>query len=112
MKVTKHFVAVATFLVAVAQMASADSAKHLSQSESIAAAVTKPQPEYSAIAKQLKLEGTVSLNAFVTEDGTVDHVETVSGNHILLRSAGGRSGSAGNSISRPKTASRLSLSPP
>lgn len=87
MKLTKHLVAVATFLVAVAQMASADSAKHLSPSESIAAAVTKPQPEYSAIAKQLKLEGTVSLNAFVTEDGTVDHVETVSGNPVLVRSA-------------------------
>jgi len=84
---TKHLAAVATFLIAVAQMATADSEKRLSPSESIAAAVNKPQPEYPAIAKQLKLEGSVNLNAFVSEEGTVDHVETVSGNPILVRSA-------------------------
>lgn len=77
----------ATALLAVAGLASADSEKHLSSSESMAAAVSKPQPEYSAIAKQLKLEGAVSLNAYVTEEGTVDRVETVSGNPVLVRSA-------------------------
>jgi TonB family protein len=87
MKRTKHLVAVATFLIAVAGMATADSEKRLSASESIAAAVNKPQPDYPAIARQLKLEGAVNLNAFVTEEGTVDHVETVSGNPILVRSA-------------------------
>ncbi len=87
MKRTKRLVAVATFVFAVAQMAAADSEKHLTPSESIAAAVNKPQPEYPAIAKQLKLEGAVNLNAYVTEDGTVDHIETVSGNPILVRSA-------------------------
>ncbi len=77
----------ATALLAVAQLVAADSEKHLTASESMAAAVSKPQPEYPAIAKQLKLEGAVSLNAYVTEDGTVDHVETVSGNPVLVRSA-------------------------
>jgi protein TonB len=76
-----------TALLAVAGMAYADSEKHLTPSESIAAAVSKPQPEYPAIAKQLKLEGMVSLTAYVTEEGAVDHVETVSGNPILVRSA-------------------------
>jgi len=76
-----------TALLAIVQLASADSEKHLTSSESMAAAVSKPQPEYPAIAKQLKLEGAVSLNAYVTEDGTVDHVETVSGNPVLVRSA-------------------------
>jgi periplasmic protein TonB len=87
MKRTKQFVAVATFLLAVAGIAAADAEKHLTASESIAAAVNKPQPDYPAIARQLKLEGSVNLNAFVTEEGTVDHVETVSGNPILVRSA-------------------------
>jgi TonB family protein len=87
MKRTKYLVAAATLILSVAQMASADAEKHLSPSESLAAAVAKPQPEYSPIARQLKLEGTVSLNAFVTEEGTVDHVETVSGNPILVHSA-------------------------
>ena len=85
MKRTTFFAAAAVF--AIAQLASADSQKHLSTSEAMAAAVSKPQPEYPAIAKQLKLEGAVSLNAYVTEEGTVDHVETVSGNPVLVRSA-------------------------
>lgn len=76
----------ATLIVAMSQAAFADE-KHLSPSESIAAAVTKPQPEYPAIAKQLKLEGTVSLNAYVTEDGSVERVEQVSGNPVLGHSA-------------------------
>jgi periplasmic protein TonB len=84
---TKYLMATATFILMLAQMAFADAEKHLSPSESLAAAVAKPQPEYSAIARQLKLEGTVNLNAFVTEDGTVDHVEAVSGNPILVHSA-------------------------
>jgi TonB family protein len=82
---TKFFAA--TAMLTVAGLAFADAEKHLSASESMAAAVSKPQPEYSAIAKQLKLEGAVTLNAYVTEEGTVDHVETVSGNPVLVRSA-------------------------
>lgn len=84
---TYCLVATATVLFAVTQMASADSEKRLTPSESMAAAVSKPQPEYPAIARQLKLEGAVNLIAYVTEEGTVDHVETVSGNPVLVRSA-------------------------
>jgi protein TonB len=84
---TKTLVATAAFLAAMAQMASADAEKHLSASESLAAAMTRPQPEYPTMAKQLRLEGSVNLNAFVTEEGTVDHIELVSGNPILVRSA-------------------------
>jgi periplasmic protein TonB len=83
---TKHLMTALSVLAAV-QLAAADGEKHLSASESISAAISKPQPEYPAIARQLKLEGTVSLNAFVTEDGAVDHVESVSGNPILVRPA-------------------------
>src|ERR1035441_155892 len=83
----KYMVAGATFFFAITQMASADSAKHLSASESIAAAVSKPQPEYSAIARQLKLAGEVVMNAYVSEDGNVEKVEAVSGNPVLARSA-------------------------
>jgi periplasmic protein TonB len=84
---TKHMMAVATLILAVAGIAIADTEKRLSASESLAAALSKPQPDYPAMAKQLRLEGSVNLNAFVTEEGTVDHVEPVSGNPILVRSA-------------------------
>ncbi len=86
MKVSTKLFA-ATALLAIVQLASADSEKHLTPAESIAAATVRPQPEYSAIAKQLKLEGAVTLNAYVTEDGSVDHVESVSGNPVLVKSA-------------------------
>jgi TonB family protein len=83
----KQMMTAATLILAVAGVASADSEKRLSASESLAAALTKPQPDYSTMARQLRLEGAVNLNAFVTEEGNVDHVEPVSGNPILLRSA-------------------------
>jgi protein TonB len=85
MRRTKLLVTVLSAL-AIAQVAPAEE-KHLSNQESLTAATSKPQPEYPAIAKQLKLEGTVNLNAFVAEDGSVDHIETVSGNPVLARSA-------------------------
>lgn len=84
---TKFFAAAAAILCAAVQVASADSEKRLTPNESMAAATSKPAPEYPAIAKQLKLEGSVNLNAYVTEEGTVDHVETVSGNPVLAHSA-------------------------
>jgi TonB family protein len=87
MKAKTHLVAAATFLFAIAQVASADSEKHLSPAESLAAVASKTQAEYPPIAKQLKLEGVVNLNAFVSEEGTVEKVEQVSGNPILGRSA-------------------------
>lgn len=77
----------AVALLANAGLAFADSEKHLTPTESLAAAISKPQPEFPAIAKQLKLEGSVNLNAYVAEDGTVDRVETVTGNPVLARSA-------------------------
>jgi TonB family protein len=77
----------AVMVFAAAQFALADAEKHLSAPDSLAAAISKPQPEYPVIARQLKLEGTVNLQAHVTEEGAVDHVETISGNPILSRSA-------------------------
>ncbi len=38
------------------------------------------------VARQLKLEGTVEVNVFISEEGAVERVETVSGNPILLKS--------------------------
>jgi protein TonB len=84
---TKKLTAAASILFATALAVSADSEKRLSASESIAAAVSKVQPEYPPMAKQLKVEGAVTLDAYVTEEGSVERVETVSGNPILTRAA-------------------------
>jgi TonB family protein len=62
-------------------------AKKLSRPEALAAAQSKAQPEYPALAKQLKVHGAVELEAVVSEDGTVEKVNIVSGNPMLTKPA-------------------------
>ena len=61
--------------------------KKVSKSEGLNAVTTKVAPEYPPIAKQLKIEGAVELEALVTESGTVEKVNIVSGNPVLTRPA-------------------------
>ena len=65
----------------------AQDAKKVSKTEGLNAATTKVQPEYPAMAKQLKIEGAVELEAMVSESGTVEKVNIVSGNPVLTRPA-------------------------
>jgi periplasmic protein TonB len=64
-----------------------DAPRKVSRSESITAALQKVQPEYPAIARQLNIEGTVELEALVSEDGSVEAVNIVSGNAALTKAA-------------------------
>ena len=61
--------------------------KKVSKSEGLNAATTKVAPDYPAIARQLKIEGAVELEALVTESGLVEKVNIVSGNPMLTRPA-------------------------
>jgi protein TonB len=71
----------------VALSCPAQEPKKVSKTEGLNAATTKVQPEYPAMAKQLKIEGAVELEAVVTESGTVEKVNIVSGNPVLTRPA-------------------------
>ena len=62
-------------------------AKKVSNSEANGAAVTKVPPDYPAIAKQLKIQGVVELEAIVSETGAVEKVNIVSGNPVLTKPA-------------------------
>jgi len=62
-------------------------AKKVSNSEANGAAVTKVSPDYPAIAKQLKIQGVVELEAIVSETGAVEKVNIVSGNPVLTKPA-------------------------
>jgi protein TonB len=64
-----------------------DQPKKVTKTEALNAATTKVQPDYPAIAKQLKIEGAVELEAVVSESGTVEKVNIVSGNPVLTRPA-------------------------
>jgi len=62
-------------------------AKKVSNSEANGAATTKVPPDYPAIAKQLKIQGVVELEAIVSETGVVEKVNIVSGNPVLTKPA-------------------------
>ncbi len=60
---------------------------HVTEAEGKKNAIEKPAPAYPIVARQLKLKGRVSVEATVTEDGTVSEVKTVAGNPILVKPA-------------------------
>lgn len=79
--------ATAALLTSFACLAMGQTAKHLTHPQAMEAATVKPAPEYSAIAKQLKVQGVVQVNAFISEDGKVERTEGVNGNPLLLKCA-------------------------
>jgi len=62
-----------------------DGPKKLSHAEALSAAVSKVEPEYPPLAKQLKIAGAVDLEAVVSEDGNVEKVNVVDGNPVLTK---------------------------
>lgn len=65
----------------------ADEVKHVTQAEAVKQALAKPQPEYPSIARQLKLEGKVEVEAAIGEDGSVESVKILNGNAVLTNAA-------------------------
>lgn len=61
--------------------------KKVTKAEGLNAVTSKVAPEYPPIARQLKIEGAVELEAVVTEAGVVEKVNIVSGNPVLTRPA-------------------------
>lgn len=67
-----------TGLVADVRVGSADAIK---------AATSKVQPQYPAVARQMKIAGHVEVEAVVGADGTVSSAKAVSGNPMLTQPA-------------------------
>ncbi|HET8550775.1 MAG TPA: energy transducer TonB [Bryobacteraceae bacterium] len=55
--------------------------------EALKAAIVKPNPEYSPVARQMKVAGKVEIEATVAPTGEVEAVRAVSGNPLLTSSA-------------------------
>jgi len=68
------FLALATGLWAEIRVSAADAIK---------AAVSKPKPEYSPMARQMKIEGDVEIEVHINAAGGVDSAKPISGNPIL-----------------------------
>jgi TonB family protein len=49
--------------------------------------VFQPQPEYPALAKMGRIQGTVRLDAVIAQDGTVRDLRVISGHPVLVRAA-------------------------
>jgi len=62
-----------------------EAVKKVTRAEALQAATSKVQPDYPPIARQLKVEGVVELEALVGENGKVEKVTIVSGNAMLTR---------------------------
>ena len=64
-----------------------EGSRKASKAEADNQALSKVQPEYPAVARQLKIQGTVELEAEVDEAGAVAKVNIVSGNPVLTKPA-------------------------
>jgi len=49
--------------------------------------VRQPHPVYPPLAKQARIQGTVKLSAIISKDGTIQHLEVISGHPLLVPSA-------------------------
>ena len=73
--------------IVMTSLAFADGPREVTQGEALAQAVTKIQPEFPEMAKQLKLSGAVDIEIVIGETGSVESAKPVSGNPVLTRSA-------------------------
>lgn len=64
-----------------------DAVRRLTQDEALKVAVTKPQPDYPPIARQLKIQGRIEVEISIDQEGSVDNVRAVSGNPALSGTA-------------------------
>lgn len=60
---------------------------HVDEAEAMQAAVSKPQPLFPQVAKQLRLSGRAVVEATVDESGSVTEVKPVSGNPLFTAAA-------------------------
>jgi TonB family protein len=59
----------------------------VSETDAKKAIVSKTDPEYPAMARQMNLFGRVILDIFIDEEGKVEKVQPVSGNQLLTSAA-------------------------
>jgi protein TonB len=49
--------------------------------------VRQPRPVYPPLAKQARISGVVKLSAIISKDGTIQHLEVISGHPLLVPAA-------------------------
>ena len=82
---TQRIIAILTVCAALA--AAQTGTKKVTQSEALSAAVTRVQPPYPDLARQLNITGMVDIEVVVSETGSVESATPVSGNPVLTKPA-------------------------
>ncbi len=76
-----------TVCIAVALAPALFGELRITTAEAIKSALNRPPPEYSAVARQMKVVGKVEVEATVGTDGSVETVKVITGNPLLTNSA-------------------------
>jgi TonB family protein len=79
--------ALLTMYLAIMPVQAQDTVRHVTQEEAVNAAISRPQPEYPAVARQLKLQGRVEIEVSITTTGSVEDVKVLTGNPALTGAA-------------------------
>jgi len=79
--------ALASIILCVAPPVQAQEIKKVPRSEALAAAISKVNPDYPPMARQLKLEGSVEIAIVIDTTGKVEKTDAVNGNPVLTRPA-------------------------
>lgn len=61
--------------------------RRISRPVALKSLVTRVEPTYPVVARQMKMEGTVEVDATVGENGAVEAVKTMNGNPVLGKAA-------------------------
>ena len=64
-----------------------DTIRRLTQEEAVKAAVSKPQPDYPPVARQLRIQGRIEMEISIDPSGSVDSVRAITGNPALTTTA-------------------------
>jgi TonB family protein len=73
---------------ATAAQVTNDAAEHVQMSPGASDIVTTPvRPNYPMLARQMKVQGSVILQALISKDGVIQNLRVVSGPHILAGAA-------------------------
>ena len=80
-----HFIVSALSLCLLFTMSSqvAKAELRVSMAEALKAAVKRPSPGYSLIARQMRVVGDVEVDVSISKTGDVDNVKVLSGNALL-----------------------------
>ena len=83
MKQIRIILFAALMMVSFAATPANAQARRLTQDEVLKFATSKPQPEYPAVARQLRITGTVEVEISIDTTGNIDGIKVLTGNVAL-----------------------------